>query len=114
MSQKGVIDSLKHTQLIFQQVIFVHPPVVWITDDNRELQYRPRHSSMKSLFLTLDLMLLDFKYVETMSNEWCAFYFVKAYLAAICSTVLQNKSLEVIFKFLVTSASCYVEEFQTL
>lgn len=32
-------------------------------------------------------------------KKWCTFYFGKAHLAAICSTVIQNKNLLVIFLF---------------
>lgn len=46
-------------------------------------------------------------------KKWWTFYFVKACLAASCSSVLQNKSLVVIGIFLffsVPTASCYEEE----
>lgn len=89
-------------------MLFVHPPVrhKWYEFLLITALINLVTEQHEVTVLTLDLMLLDFKYVET-------FYFVKAYLAAICSTVLQNKGLD-FFVFLVASASCYEEEFQTL
>lgn len=77
----------------------------------KELQSHPPWSP--GPFMQRSEIALCYFALINIIKKWWTFYFVKACLAASCSSVLQNKSLVVIVFFLffsVPTASCYEEE----
>lgn len=81
----------------------------------KEVQLHPPWSP--SPFMQRSEIVLCYFALINIIKKWWTFYFVKACLAASCSSVLQNKSLVVIVLFVlffsVPTASCYEEECET-